>query len=418
MKKRCNKMGRRDFLKTVGAAGLGSVLSAANIKADANDPNAPAKKQEPTVLQVPKRKLGKTGVEVPSLSLGLMYDVVENQIILRKSLQKGVCLWDTAPSYAGGNSEAGIGKFFSKNPEVRKDVFLVTKASGAGTVKDVEKRLGASLKRLNTSYIDLYYGIHALSEPSQLTDELKQWVKDAKGRGLIRFFGFSTHTNIAENLSATAKLDWVDAITTSYNFRLMQDAKIMEAVEACYKVGIGLIAMKTTGKTIVSWARQDIETEADKKLVEHLLQRGFSAEQATIKLVLEDKRISSACVGMENITILTSNAEAVCDETKLTEEDFEVFRNYAAETCSGYCAGCANICNSVLPDMRYVSDIMRYLMYYNTYGDKDRARALFAQIPVEARDKLLGTDYSSAEVRCPQRLPIGKLIAEAVGKLA
>jgi len=418
MKKKNNKMGRRDFLKTIGAAGLGSVLSSANIKAEPNDPNAGAKKQEPALLQVPKRILGKTGVEVPCLSLGLMYDLVENQIILRKSLELGVCLWDTAPSYAGGNSEAGIGKFLSKNPEARKDVFLVTKASGARTVNDVEKHLQTSLKRLNTSYIDLYYGVHALSEPSQLTDELKQWVKDAKGRKLIRFFGFSMHTNIAENLAATAKLDWIDAITTSYNFRLMQDAKIPEAVEACYKQGIGLIAMKTTGKTIVSWARQDIETEADKKLVEHLLQKGFSPEQATIKLVLEDKRISSACVGMENITILTSNAEAVLKESKLTKEDFEAFRNYAAATCSGYCAGCVNICSSALSDMPYVSDIMRYLMYYNTYGDKDRARALFAQIPREVRSRLLGTDYSAAEARCPQRLAIGKLIAEAVSKLA
>jgi len=116
--------------------------------------------------------------------------------------------------------------------------------------------------------------------------------------------------------------------------------------------------------------------------------------------------------------VLNSNAEAVLNETKLTEEDFEAFRNYAAATCSGYCAGCANICDSALPNMRYVSDIMRYLMYYNTYGDKDRARALFAQIPYQARSRLRATDYGAAEARCPQRLAIGKLIAEAVSKLA
>ena len=402
---------RRTFLSTIATISAGGL-------AGMSLSEAMAQPIEKLTENAPKRTLGKTGVEIPCLSLGLMYDLLENQIILRKSIEKGVCLWDTAPAYAGGNSEAGIGKFLSRNPDVRKDVFIVTKASGARTVKDVEKHLQNSLERLNTSYIDLYYGVHALSEPSQLTDELKQWVKDAKGRKLIRFFGFSTHTNIAENLSAAAGLDWVDAITTSYNFRLMQDAKVIEAVEACYKSGVGLIAMKTTGKTIVSWAKQDIETEADKKLVEHLLQKGFSPEQATIKLVLEDKRISSACVGMENITILNSNAEAVLNETKLTGEDFEAFRNYAAATCSGYCAGCANICDPALPDMRYVSDIMRYLMYYNTYGDKERARTLFAQIPRQARSRLLETDYGAAEARCPQRLAIGKLIAEAVSKLA
>jgi len=48
----------------------------------------------------------------------------------------------------------------------------------------------------------------------------------------------------------------------------------------------------------------------------------------------------------------------------------------------------------------------------------DRARELFAQIPVEARRRLLSIDYSVAEARCPQHMPIGELVAEAVSKLA
>ncbi|MHC4157970.1 MAG: aldo/keto reductase [Planctomycetota bacterium] len=418
MKKNHNKIDRRDFLKTIGAAGMGAVLSSCDAKAEPNDPNAIEKKQEPVLSQVPKRQLGKSGIEIPCLSIGIMYNIIEKQIVLRKCLQHGIGFWDTAPAYAGGNSEVGIGKFLGKNPELRKDVFLVTKASGARTVNDVEKRLQTSLKKLNTSYIDLYHGVHALTEPSQLTDELKDWVKDAKKRKLIRLFAFTTHSNMAENLMAAAKHDWIDAIMTSYNFRLMQDSKMMDAIEACHEKGIGLIAMKSTGKTIVGWAQQDIETEEDKKLVDHFLKKGFSEVQATIKLVLDDKRISSACVGMENVDFISSNVAAVLDKTELAQEDFDIFKQYAKATCSGYCAGCTNICKKALPDMPYVSDIMRYLMYYNTYGDKDRARQLFAQIPHDVRTKLLKTDYSTVEARCPQHLPIAKLIAEAVSKLA
>jgi len=58
------------------------------------------------------------------------------------------------------------------------------------------------------------------------------------------------------------------------------------------------------------------------------------------------------------------------------------------------------------------------LMYYNSYGERDTARQLFAQIPEDARNKLLTIDYSLAQSRCPQHLPIGKLVAEAVSKLA
>ncbi|MBA7655379.1 hypothetical protein ES703_63283 [subsurface metagenome] len=61
---------------------------------------------------------------------------------------------------------------------------------------------------------------------------------------------------------------------------------------------------------------------------------------------------------------------------------------------------------------------MRYLMYYNSYGEQEMARELFAQIPVRVRSKLLSMDYSLAEARCPQRLPIRELVAEAVGQLA
>ena len=405
-------------MKTVGAAGLGSVLASAGAKAE---PSSPEKSQKSKLLQVPRRKLGKTGAEVPCLSIGLMYNLLENQIVLRKSLDWGVNYWDTSNAYAGGNSEHGIGKFFAKNPDARKKVFLVTKASGARTVADVEKRLQTSFKRMKTDYIDMYYGVHGLSNPSQLTDQLKQWVINAKKKKQIRFFGFSTHENMAQNLSAAARLDWIDAIMTSYNFRVMQDPEMPAAIEACHKAGIGLIAMKTQGRPV--WeirteADKWVLTEAEKKLTEQLLKRGFTTAQANIKIVLDDERFSSVCVGMASIAHLVENVAVTFDKTKLTQADVELFKKYAEVTCSGYCAGCANICSAALPELPYVNDIMRYLMYYNSYGEKDRARKLFAQIPINVRNRLLSTDYSTAEARCPQRMPIGKLMAEAVSKLA
>jgi len=399
----------------MAAAGLSSAF--ASVEAVSGQ-NAEKKPQQPKLPQVPRRKLGKTGIDVPCLALGTMFNLVDSQIVLRNTIKWGVKYWDTAYGYAGGNSELGIGKYLLKNPEVRKELFIATKASGARTVADVEKRLQSSLKRLNTKYIDLYYAPHAASDPGQLTNELKQWAESAKKRKLIRYFGFTTHKNTANCLAAAARLDWIDAIMTSYNFRLMQDSKLLDAIEACHKAGIAIIAMKTTGRTTIKRFKLEIETEADKKLVRNFIQRGFSPEQAAIKLVLQDKRISAAPVQMENVSIITKNVAAVLDKTKLTQTDMEIFREYAQATCTGYCAGCADICDSALPDAPYVSDIMRYLMYYNSYGDRNRARELFAQIPVMVRGRLLSLDYRLAEARCPQHLPIGRLIAEAVSKLA
>jgi len=427
MKEKQNKIDRRHFLKTLGAAGVGSVLGSAVSKAE---PNAPAKARQGEFPQVPRRKLGKTGINVSSLSLGMMFNVLDNQIVLRKTLDWGVNYWDTAHGYSGGNSELGVGRFFKKNPGLRKEVFLVSKATHVkrqptpqARVKKAEERINESLRRMNTDYIDLYYGIHGIEDPTQLDDEMRRWAENAKKQGKIRFFGFSTHKNMAACLNTAARLDWIDALMTVYSFRFIRDEQMNAAVEACHKKGIGLIAMKvvavtSSGRRHLKENGWGIETEEEKKLLDHFIQKGFTPVQAKIKAVLEDERFSSACVRMGNVALLAENAAGVLDKTKLSRADKNALDEYARNTCSGFCAGCANICESALPDMPYVSDIMRYLMYYNSYGDKHRARELFAQIPADVRNRLLKVDYGAAEAACPQRVPIAKAVAEAVSKLA
>ena len=409
----------------MGAAGLtsafaGATKALASVKdiAGSSEDSTQTKEQKAKFPQVPRRKLGKTGIDVPCLSFGMLAVDAENQILLRNTLQWGVNYWDTASSYSGGNSELGIGKFLSKNPDVRKKLFLVTKASGARTVAHVEERLATSLKRMNTDYIDLYYVPHGADDPAQFTDELKQWAESAKKRKLIRFFGFSTHSNMAKCLAAAAKLGWIDALMTRYSFRDVQNAEMQAAIDACHKAKIGLVAMKTIGRASRRSGGEGTEADAGKKLREQLLERGFTQEQAAIKLVLQDERISSACVGMLTTAIVTANVAAVLDKTELTEADRQVFKEYAQATCSSYCAGCTHVCKSAVPDVPCVSDIMRYLMYYNSYGDRVAAREMFAQIPATIRGRLLSANYGLAESQCPQHLPIAKLISEAVSKLA
>lgn len=415
MKEKPDKINRRDFLRTVGAAGLGGSI-ALTAAADANekttDPNTPRQIQK---IILPTRTLGKTGVKVPILALGMMFDALEKQIVLRKALELGVTYWDTAYSYGGEKSERGIAKFLAKNPDVRKKLFIATKASLSGeprTIDLIEKRLHQSLKKLNISRIDLYYGMHDISNPAELTDDLRKWAESAKKRNLIRFFGISTHRNMPACLQAAAKLDWVDVVMTTYNFRVMQKKEMQDAVQACHKTGIGLVAMKTQTR------KQKPISDEDEKVVGHFLKRGFTLGQAKLKAVLADKRFTSVSVGRDNISHLTLNVAAALDKTELTKQDMDVFAEYARTTCSGYCAGCANICSAACPDVPCISDVMRHLMYYNGYGDHQNARELFARIPAHVRKKLLTTDYSLAEARCPQHMPIAELIAEAVTKLA
>jgi len=413
-----NNINRRNFLKTVAAAGAGSAFLPGKLLAEQKDPNvADAKIVDPNALKKPKkppipmRKFGKFKYKVPIYSLGLMFNVLDKMIVLRKSIQLGVTFWDTANNYAGGNSEIAVGKFFTQNPKLRKKIILTTKSSGARSTDNVEQKLQLSLKRMNTDYIDIYYGVHAIRRPGQLTDDLRKWAEDAKKRKLIKFFGFTTHAN-TDCLLAAAKTDWIDVIMTNYNFRLMQKPEMQDAIQACYEKGIALIAMKTLA--------HKVENDKDKELIEYFTKKGYTEAQAKIKAVLQDKRFCTACVGIGsgNIEHLILDVDAVKDKNKLSKKDLAFLADYAQKTCDGYCPGCSQICSKAVPDMPYIAEIMRYLMYYNSYGQQKEARELFAKIPGTVRNKLLSIDYSLAEARCPQHLPIGKLVAEAVSKLA
>ncbi len=414
-KKDDNKIDRRNFLRSAGIAGVSGAFAAAGAhaadmtKPDANEPNTAAPLQ---IQKVPRRKLGKTGVEVPILSLG--FGRPGESVVLRQALDWGVFHWDTSLVAAGGNSEISIGQFLAKNPDLRKEVFIVTKEANSKSPDDIEKCLQTSLKRLNTDYIDLYFGVYMVNDMSRLTDDVRKWAEDAKKRGVIKYFGFSTHENMPQCLSAAAKLGWIDAIQTKYDFRLMQDSAMQDAIEACHKAGIGLIAMKTQSMRPRGAAA---DAEADRKMFAHFIEKGFTEGQAKIKAVMQDERISSVCSAMNSTAMLMTNIAAALDKTKLTAEDMDVLKSYAQQTCSGYCAGCAYICEQAAAGVP-IGDIMRALMYHNSYGDKALAKAVFAEIPVETRHRLLSVDYSAAEARCPNRMPIARLVADAVAQLS
>jgi uncharacterized protein len=60
-----------------------------------------------------------------------------------------------------------------------------------------------------------------------------------------------------------------------------------------------------------------------------------------------------------------------------------------------------------------IPDVMRYMMYYQGYGERDHARRLFSELPADLRDSLASRDYSPAESACPHRIQIGQVMRDA-----
>ncbi len=121
---------------------------------------------------------------------------------------------------------------------------------------------------------------------------------------------------------------------------------------------------------------------------------------------------------MTNMKYLSENASAAMDGKKLSDHDIDFLKDYAHGTASSYCAGCANVCESVLDGKVPVSDVMRYLMYSRCYGEPGRTKSAFNELPLNVRNRMAAVNYRKAENRCPQRMPIGRLIREAVIELA
>jgi predicted aldo/keto reductase-like oxidoreductase len=419
MKPPPNDLSRRDFLKTAAACGAGSVLagagrlalgqSAATTRSAELAASQPA--SDAAAQAVPRRPFGKTGLDVSILTLGGIFDITANQLVLKQALKWGIDYWDTAASYTGGKSELGIGMFFQAHPQDRKKVFLVTKSKDGPEMMD---SLQKSLERMKTDYVDMFFvhGVGGGEEVARRAEDWKAFAEQAKAAQKTRFFGFSTHSNMASCLQAASKLGFIDGIMLAYNFRTMNQNDTQAAVEAAHEARIGLTAMKTQAKKARGGG------EAELQLLDQFTQKGFSVEQAALKAVWEDQRISTICSAMYNLPVLQSNYLAAIDKAQLTSADRRALQEYARGSYSQYCAGCSAICQQAVAGSPPIADVMRWLMYRDEYGMADYARQLFAELSPAARAALVHADYSTAERRCPQRMAIGELMRQAGETLA
>ncbi|MFC1813351.1 aldo/keto reductase [Thermodesulfobacteriota bacterium] len=398
---------RRDFLKKAAAIGLGAVVGGAALRRPRQASAQIALPKAP----MPRRPFGRSGIKVSTLSLGGMFDILNNRLMLAKALEWGIDYWDTAEGYGGGRSEEGIGRWFARNPDTRKQVFLVSKLS-LRRGSDFTPRLEECLKRLHTNYIDLLF-VHGIRGITELDPGLESWSQAMKKAGKLRLFGFSTHSNMEDCLEGAARLPWIDGIMLTYNYRLMHEPRMKAAVEACYRAGIGLTAMKTQGGGPV---QSDSESEIE--MAGRFMQKGFTDHQAKLMAVWEDKRIASICSQMPNLTIMATNAAAAVDQTRLSQSDRAVLARYARETGNDYCAGCGSLCSEVLGKKVPINDVMRCLMYVHSYQDLMLARSTFKTFPAQTRALLTQLDFSEAERSCPRNLPIGRLMQEAANLLA
>jgi aryl-alcohol dehydrogenase-like predicted oxidoreductase len=377
--------------------------------------------QEPSKVEaktLPTRKLGKTGVEVTMLEQGA---VRGQDRILRQAFANGVRLFDTAKVYG---TEILFKKWFEQAPEVRKQIFLVTKDMPKAP-KDLLKMVDQRLAALGTDYIDLFF-IHGLGDGWKIDKtidfvtckEFKETADAIRKSGKAKFIGFSTHNpQRAPAIQAAAEAGIVDAIMLQYAPWLDKDSPLNKALDVCWKRGVGLITMKQIASAQFGDKPKEPILEVVKRNVPALAERNLTVFQGLLHAIWTDERISASCVSMRNTDHLRENADAARRYEPLKTADIHQLRDAILAAGPTMCADCDGRCSLAAGTEAELGNITRFLTYHQGLGDRAHARGEYAKLSNEARD-WSGADLEAAREACPARLNFAQLLPEAEKHLA
>lgn len=207
----------------------------------------------PTAL-MPRRVLGKTGVELPILGFGTAAS--GQRLNLKQAIQlyeaaylEGITYFDTAPEFAGyGKAQSQLSHLLR---QVRPQIFLVTKCYEPDGERAL-RLLESNLRELGTTYADLVF-VHSVGadkmDPGIVFSKRGTYaaLMKAKSLGLTRFVGLSGHSRPPRFAQALRQFE-IDVLLNAVNFVDRHTYNFEEQVwPAAAQANIGLIAMKVFG---------------------------------------------------------------------------------------------------------------------------------------------------------------------------
>lgn len=295
------KVSRREFVKETAtkAVGVGLGLSSLHVLAE-GQPRG-----------IPKRPLGKTGLEVTILGLGCVaigfgpHSIEEGARIVEACIDSGINYIDCASSY--GNGEEKVGEVMKTR---RKEVVLTTKTLEREK-ESSWREINRSLERLKTEYVDLLQ-IHSINSMEQLDQIMNGSLLSAiraQEEGMCRHIGITGHTRPAVIKEALNRYPFeTTLVPLSSTDKLINDFGDMLFPIARQK-GFGIIAMKVLAAGRVT---------------------DYAAESIRYALSLP---VSTAIVGMGTLDEVRQNVEVAKNFTPMSAAEMraleEKTRSYA-----------------------------------------------------------------------------------------
>ncbi|QHF45021.1 NADP-dependent oxidoreductase [Pseudomonas sp. S35] len=279
------------------------------------------------------RTLGQSGLKVSALTLGTMMfgeqtNTEDSLRIIDKAWDQGINFIDTADVYTGGRSEELVGEAIARH---RQDWVVASKV-GFGPPDGVPNRSGlsrkrifnaldASLTRLDTDYLDIYY-LHREDHDTPLEVTVSA-IGDLIRQGKIRYWGLSNYRGwrIAEVIRVAEHLGVDKPVISQPLYNIVNRQAEVEQITAAAAYGLGVVPYSPLARGVLSGkyapdvtpepgsraARQDkriLETEwrveslrIAQQIQQYTQGRGVGTVEFAIAWVLNNSAVSSAIVG-------------------------------------------------------------------------------------------------------------------------
>ena len=214
-----------------------------------------------------KRSIGKTGIMVSPVCFGATRTSEES--LIRYVIDKGINYLDTGRAYANGKNEMLVGRAVSgiRNQVVIHSKLMLEKhelpswgndKKVAGEISGVlQGKLEASLKALNTDYIDILLYHSATDEELLFHPEVMKFFGDMKRSGVIKAHGFSAHNDFMNLHERNNREPFYDVLMVPFNhkgslihsitgeFAEWDHNRLISVLAEAARKGTGVIAMKT-----------------------------------------------------------------------------------------------------------------------------------------------------------------------------
>ncbi|KAI1424760.1 aldo-keto reductase [Xylaria sp. FL1777] len=249
----------------------------------------------------PQRKIGDDSVSAIGLGcMGMSYAYAsggfndeESYKVLTLAADSGVTFWDTADMYGPFTNEKLIGKWFKETGR-RNEIFLATKfanklVDGKWTVSGdpayVKEACNASLERLQTDHIDLYYQ-HRI-DPRTPIEHTVQAMVELKNEGKIRYLGISECSE--RSLRRAHAVHPITAIQMEYSpFALQIESPQTNLLKVARELGVKIIAYSPLGRGFLTGtitSRDQLDAKDNRRFMPRFSEENFNDNIKLVQLL-------------------------------------------------------------------------------------------------------------------------------------